>query len=125
MFIKWTFVFCFFRSFFIGNPKNQKKNSNEFTHAFALYTDDDLPDRNCDKCVQCCVDYEGWLQFQNCLYKVNWILYIFGLVGGSNTCIKFYCFVIFILFFMICYDLLRLRVLILDRTGKGYIGMLT
>ncbi|XP_067217369.1 sodium channel protein 60E isoform X2 [Linepithema humile] len=31
---------------------------------------DDLPDRNCDKCIQCCVDYEGWLRFQNHLYKV-------------------------------------------------------
>ncbi|XP_015174798.1 PREDICTED: sodium channel protein 60E isoform X1 [Polistes dominula] len=31
---------------------------------------DDLPDRNCEKCMQCCVDYEGWLRFQNCLYKV-------------------------------------------------------
>ncbi|XP_054277860.1 sodium channel protein 60E-like [Macrosteles quadrilineatus] len=31
---------------------------------------DDLVDRNCDKCVECCVDYEGWLRFQNCLYKV-------------------------------------------------------
>ncbi|XP_070158073.1 sodium channel protein 60E isoform X1 [Polyergus mexicanus] len=31
---------------------------------------DDLPDRNCDKCIQCCVDYEGWLRFQNGLYKV-------------------------------------------------------
>ncbi|XP_025154885.1 sodium channel protein 60E isoform X2 [Harpegnathos saltator] len=31
---------------------------------------DDLPDRNCDRCIQCCVDYEGWLRFQNCLYKV-------------------------------------------------------
>ncbi|XP_058123492.1 sodium channel protein 60E [Anopheles coustani] len=31
---------------------------------------DDLPDRNCDSCVQCCIDYEGWLQFQNCLYKI-------------------------------------------------------
>lgn len=31
---------------------------------------DDVPDRNCTKCVQCCIDYEGWLQFQNCLYKV-------------------------------------------------------
>lgn len=27
-------------------------------------------DRNCDKCGECCVDYEGWLRFQNCLYKV-------------------------------------------------------
>ncbi|XP_030387841.1 sodium channel protein 60E [Scaptodrosophila lebanonensis] len=31
---------------------------------------DDLPDRNCDRCVTCCADYESWLQFQNCLYKV-------------------------------------------------------
>nr|XP_050844578.1 sodium channel protein 60E-like isoform X3 [Vespula vulgaris] len=31
---------------------------------------DDLPDRNCERCIQCCVDYEGWLRFQNCLYKV-------------------------------------------------------
>ncbi|XP_052566743.1 sodium channel protein 60E isoform X4 [Culex pipiens pallens] len=31
---------------------------------------DDLPDRNCDRCVQCCVSYERWLQFQNCLYKI-------------------------------------------------------
>lgn len=31
---------------------------------------DDLPDRNCDRCVHCCADYESWLQFQNCLYKV-------------------------------------------------------
>ncbi|XP_034935360.1 sodium channel protein 60E-like isoform X2 [Chelonus insularis] len=31
---------------------------------------DDLPDRNCDKCIQCCIDYEGWLRFQNCLYKI-------------------------------------------------------
>ncbi|XP_076234507.1 sodium channel protein 60E isoform X2 [Calliopsis andreniformis] len=30
---------------------------------------DDLPDRNCEKCIQCCIDYEGWLRFQNCLYK--------------------------------------------------------
>ncbi|KOX68791.1 Sodium channel protein 60E [Melipona quadrifasciata] len=31
---------------------------------------DGLPDRNCEKCIQCCIDYEGWLRFQNCLYKV-------------------------------------------------------
>ncbi|XP_034476823.1 sodium channel protein 60E-like [Drosophila innubila] len=31
---------------------------------------DDLPDRNFDRCVHCCGDYESWLQFQNCLYKV-------------------------------------------------------
>ncbi|XP_055315474.1 sodium channel protein 60E isoform X4 [Sitodiplosis mosellana] len=31
---------------------------------------DDLPDRNCSRCEQCCIDYDGWLHFQNCLYKV-------------------------------------------------------
>ncbi|XP_049787947.1 sodium channel protein 60E-like [Schistocerca cancellata] len=31
---------------------------------------DDLPDRNCDKCTQCCIDYDGWLRFQSGLYKV-------------------------------------------------------
>ncbi|KAJ8670425.1 hypothetical protein QAD02_001684 [Eretmocerus hayati] len=31
---------------------------------------DDLPDRNCEKCYHCCADYESWLRFQNCLYKV-------------------------------------------------------
>lgn len=36
-----------------------------------IFFADDLPsDRNCDRCVSCCVDYDGWLQFQNCLYKV-------------------------------------------------------
>ncbi|KAG7189115.1 hypothetical protein KM043_008688 [Ampulex compressa] len=30
----------------------------------------DLEDRNCKKCIQCCVDYAGWLRFQNELYKV-------------------------------------------------------
>lgn len=38
-----------------------------FVYAYIL---DDLPDRNCTRCEQCCIDYEGWLQFQNCLYKV-------------------------------------------------------
>lgn len=38
---------------------------------YFLFTADDLPDRNCDRCVQCCVDYEGWLRLQNTLYQVN------------------------------------------------------
>lgn len=29
-----------------------------------------MPDRNCANCSTCCVDYTGWLQFQNGLYKV-------------------------------------------------------
>lgn len=39
-------------------------------HSICARSVDDVPDRNCAKCVQCCIDYEGWLQFQNCLYKV-------------------------------------------------------
>lgn len=31
---------------------------------------DELLDRNCECCVTCCIDYEGWLQFQNCLYGI-------------------------------------------------------
>lgn len=31
---------------------------------------DDLPDRNCSMCEQCCINYDGWLRFQNCLYNV-------------------------------------------------------
>lgn len=43
----------------------------EFEKNQVLYcVSEDLPDRNCDKCISCCVDYEGWLQFQNCLYKI-------------------------------------------------------
>lgn len=31
---------------------------------------DDLPDRNCHGCEQCCIDYTGWLQFQQALYRI-------------------------------------------------------
>ncbi|XP_055685880.1 sodium channel protein 60E isoform X1 [Lutzomyia longipalpis] len=56
-----------------GNIARMKKHN-----VYALHPEylsqivvlDDLPDRNCDRCVQCCIDYEGWLQFQNVLYKV-------------------------------------------------------
>ncbi|KAG6458491.1 hypothetical protein O3G_MSEX010892 [Manduca sexta] len=34
------------------------------------YFTDELVDRNCECCVTCCIDYEGWLQFQNCLYGI-------------------------------------------------------
>ncbi|XP_061720824.1 sodium channel protein 60E isoform X2 [Cydia pomonella] len=34
------------------------------------YFTDELMDRNCECCVTCCIDYEGWLQFQNCLYGI-------------------------------------------------------
>ncbi|XP_063905113.1 sodium channel protein 60E isoform X3 [Zophobas morio] len=32
--------------------------------------DDQIPDRNCNGCEQCCVDYDGWLQFQQALYRI-------------------------------------------------------
>nr|XP_029725458.1 sodium channel protein 60E [Aedes albopictus] len=56
-----------------GNLAKVKKHS-----VYALHPEylsqivvlDDLPDRNCDRCVQCCISYEKWLQFQNCLYKI-------------------------------------------------------
>ncbi|XP_067630184.1 sodium channel protein 60E isoform X2 [Eurosta solidaginis] len=56
-----------------GNIARIKKHNiyalhQEFSSEIVVI--DDLPDRNCDRCVQCCINYEGWLQFQNCLYKV-------------------------------------------------------
>ncbi|KAL5288421.1 hypothetical protein ACFFRR_008949 [Megaselia abdita] len=56
-----------------GNIARIKKHNIYALHqeySSEIVVIDDLPDRNCDKCVQCCVDYEGWLQFQNCLYKI-------------------------------------------------------
>ncbi|GLV43437.1 Na channel protein 60E [Carabus blaptoides fortunei] len=57
----------------IGSCK-KKKHHNMYTlppdylsHIVVL---DDLPDRNCNSCGQCCVDYSGWLQFQHGLYRV-------------------------------------------------------
>ncbi|XP_072389146.1 sodium channel protein 60E-like isoform X1 [Diabrotica undecimpunctata] len=29
-----------------------------------------IPDRNCSGCESCCMDYEGWLQFQQGLYQI-------------------------------------------------------
>lgn len=37
---------------------------------FCNLVTDELVDRNCECCVTCCIDYEGWLQFQNCLYGI-------------------------------------------------------
>ncbi|XP_018908856.2 sodium channel protein 60E isoform X1 [Bemisia tabaci] len=31
---------------------------------------DSTVDRNCSQCARWCIDYSGWLQFQNCLYKI-------------------------------------------------------
>lgn len=45
--------------------------SGDLLISLLFHPPDDLPDRNCNKCVQCCVDYEGWLEFQHFLYKVR------------------------------------------------------
>lgn len=37
---------------------------------FKILITDELVDRNCECCVTCCIDYEGWLQFQNGLYGI-------------------------------------------------------
>ncbi|ERL93537.1 hypothetical protein D910_10826 [Dendroctonus ponderosae] len=57
-----------------GIGSNKKKSE-----LFALQTDylsqivvpdQEIPDRNCFCCERCCVDYEGWLQFQQGLYQI-------------------------------------------------------
>nr|CAD7432951.1 unnamed protein product [Timema monikensis] len=51
-------------------PKKQHMYTLPSDYLSHIVVLDDLPDRNCDKCTQCCVDYEGWLRFQSGLYKV-------------------------------------------------------
>ncbi|GLG93036.1 Sodium channel protein 60e [Gryllus bimaculatus] len=55
-----------------GEPRRARGRSAlpEGTAASRRPVADDLPDRNCDRCTQCCVDYDGWLRFQSGLYKV-------------------------------------------------------
>lgn len=33
-------------------------------------SDSEIPDRNCSCCERCCMDYDGWLQFQQGLYQI-------------------------------------------------------
>lgn len=37
---------------------------------FSPHTDDEIFDRNCSCCERCCMDYDGWLQFQQSLYRI-------------------------------------------------------
>ncbi|CAG9133928.1 unnamed protein product [Plutella xylostella] len=46
-----------------------KSHMSNYEHNCTYFTDE-LMDRNCECCVTCCIDYEGWLQFQNCLYGI-------------------------------------------------------
>nr|XP_032292108.1 sodium channel protein 60E isoform X3 [Drosophila virilis] len=54
----------------IARIKNHNVYALHQEYSSEVVVIDDLPDRNCDRCVHCCADYESWLQFQNCLYKV-------------------------------------------------------
>ncbi|XP_022913809.1 sodium channel protein 60E isoform X3 [Onthophagus taurus] len=56
----------------IGSCK--KKQHNMYTirpdYLSHIVVIDDIPDRNCSGCEQCCIDYAGWLQFQQALYGI-------------------------------------------------------
>ncbi|CAH0550607.1 unnamed protein product [Brassicogethes aeneus] len=54
-------------------------SNNKKKHVYTLPPDylshivvinDQIPDRNCNGCERCCMDYEGWLQFQQVLYRI-------------------------------------------------------
>ncbi|KAK9729113.1 Ion transport protein [Popillia japonica] len=56
----------------VGNCKKKQHNmytipSDYLSHIVVL---GDLPDRNCSGCERCCMDYAGWLQFQEALYRI-------------------------------------------------------
>ncbi|XP_017771322.1 PREDICTED: sodium channel protein 60E-like, partial [Nicrophorus vespilloides] len=56
----------------VGSCKKKKHNmyslpADYLSHIVVI---DDLPDRNCPGCERCCMDYTGWLQFQQMLYGI-------------------------------------------------------
>ncbi|XP_044746534.1 sodium channel protein 60E-like isoform X2 [Coccinella septempunctata] len=56
----------------VGSCKKKKQNMytlppDYLSHIVVI---DDLPDRNCASCEKCCMDYGGWLQFQQVLYRI-------------------------------------------------------
>ncbi|XP_014292673.1 sodium channel protein 60E, partial [Halyomorpha halys] len=57
------------------NGVNGKKTENISVYTLPqertqIVTIDDLQDRNCDGCVDCCINYHGWLRIQNSLYRI-------------------------------------------------------
>lgn len=59
-----------FTAFVIPSPTHKHTHTTTYQSIYFLFMIDDLPDRNCSRCEQCCFRYETWLQFQNCLYNV-------------------------------------------------------
>ncbi|KAJ8970053.1 hypothetical protein NQ317_012028 [Molorchus minor] len=56
----------------VGNCKKKKElyalQPDYLSHIVVINSQ--IPDRNCSGCEQCCMDYEGWLQFQQGLYQI-------------------------------------------------------
>ncbi|KAF5282508.1 hypothetical protein FQA39_LY04915 [Lamprigera yunnana] len=56
----------------VGSCK--KKNHNLYAlspdYLSHIVVIDDIPDRNCSCCEQCCINYTNWLQFQQGLYQI-------------------------------------------------------
>ncbi|KAK5648632.1 hypothetical protein RI129_003524 [Pyrocoelia pectoralis] len=52
----------------------KKKNHNMYSlpadYLSHIVVIDDIPDRNCSCCEQCCINYTSWLQFQQGLYQI-------------------------------------------------------
>ncbi|XP_031358940.1 sodium channel protein 60E-like [Photinus pyralis] len=52
----------------------KKKNHNVYSlpadYLSHIVVIDDIPDRNCSCCEQCCINYTSWLQFQQGLYQI-------------------------------------------------------
>ncbi|CAG9763895.1 unnamed protein product [Ceutorhynchus assimilis] len=55
-----------------GVGTDKKKPPEMYTDYLShiVVIDSELPDRNCSCCERCCTDYEGWLQFQQGLYRI-------------------------------------------------------
>ncbi|XP_065166604.1 sodium channel protein 60E isoform X3 [Atheta coriaria] len=58
----------------VGDCKGGTKKHNMYTlppdYLSHIVVIDDLPDRNCPGCERCCMDYNGWLQFQQIMYGI-------------------------------------------------------
>ncbi|KAJ8963353.1 hypothetical protein NQ318_018825 [Aromia moschata] len=64
----------------VGNCKKKKElyalQPDYLSHIVVIRVEDmcgddnEIPDRNCSCCEQCCMDYDGWLQFQQGLYQI-------------------------------------------------------
>ncbi|KAL1502277.1 hypothetical protein ABEB36_007443 [Hypothenemus hampei] len=56
----------------VGSNKNKTEmyslQPDYLSHIVVI--DSEIPDRNCSCCERCCMDYDGWLQFQQGLYQI-------------------------------------------------------